>query len=166
MCGGCSNRKFLLPYQSIKPLRVCISCFDALNTAQADGERGAGLVLLPLCVVCRKHFLMIDLLVHIIGFTPHGSSPITNSSISSGAVPPSTLVVPPSDGHDYETQDDWDESPPSPPPHEFYSHYPSDDKVGSSEDDDEEEDDPHYEPVSFTPLVLQNIYFLLYNFAD
>ena len=45
VCGSCSNRKFLLPYQSTKPLRVCISCFDALNTAQADSERGAGSVL-------------------------------------------------------------------------------------------------------------------------
>lgn len=64
-----------------------------------------------------------------------------------GSVPPSTLIVSPSgDGHDYETQENWDESP----PHECYSHYPSGDTVGSSEDDDddEEEEDPHYEPVS------------------
>lgn len=46
MCGTCSNRRFLLPYQSTKPLRVCISCFDALNAAQVDDDRGTGLVLL------------------------------------------------------------------------------------------------------------------------
>ena len=63
---------------------------------------------------------------------------------SPGAVPPSTLIATPSgDGHDYETQESWDESP----PHEYYSHYTSDDKVGSSDEDDEDEDDPHYEPV-------------------
>lgn len=57
------------------------------------------------------------------------------------------VVSPPSgDGHDYETQEGWDESP----PHECYSHYPSGDTVGSSEDDDDDddEDDPHYEPVN------------------
>ena len=67
---------------------------------------------------------------------------------SPGTVPPSTLIASPSnDGHDYETQDDWGESP----PHEYYSNYPSEhDKIGSSEDDDDDdddEDDPHYEPV-------------------
>ena len=61
-------------------------------------------------------------------------------TFSPGTVPPSTLITP-SDGHDYETQDDWDESPPN----EYYSG----DKTGSSEEEDEEEEeDPHYEPVS------------------
>lgn len=41
---------------------------------------------------------------------------------------------------DYETQENWDESPPN----DCYSGDP----VGSSEDDDDgEEEDPHYEPV-------------------
>lgn len=39
VCGNCSNRKFLLPYQATKPLRVCISCYDALTTAHAEKER-------------------------------------------------------------------------------------------------------------------------------
>lgn len=38
VCGTCSNRKFLLPYQSSKPLRVCISCYDALSAGQGDGR--------------------------------------------------------------------------------------------------------------------------------
>ena len=67
--------------------------------------------------------------------------------IRPGSVPPSTLIATPSgDGHDYETQDNWDESP----PHEYYSHYTSDDKVGSSDDDDDEEEDPDYEPVRYS----------------
>lgn len=63
-----------------------------------------------------------------------------------GAVPPSTLIAAPSDGHDYETQENWENES---PPHECYSHYTSDDKVGSSDDDDEEDEDPDYEPVRY-----------------
>ncbi|KAH6940955.1 hypothetical protein HPB50_011101 [Hyalomma asiaticum] len=33
VCGPCSNRKFLLPAQSSKPLRVCLTCYDALSRA-------------------------------------------------------------------------------------------------------------------------------------
>ncbi|XP_065290098.1 pleckstrin homology domain-containing family F member 2-like isoform X2 [Dermacentor albipictus] len=33
VCGPCSNRKFLLPAQSTKPLRVCLTCYDALSRA-------------------------------------------------------------------------------------------------------------------------------------
>lgn len=66
---------------------------------------------------------------------------------------PSTLVATPaataSDAHDYETQDDWDESP----SHEYYSG----DKVGSSEEDDDEEEDPHYEPVSLSCQILHDV---------
>lgn len=39
VCGACSNRKFLLPYQAERPLRVCISCYDALSAAQAEADR-------------------------------------------------------------------------------------------------------------------------------
>ncbi|XP_064384190.1 pleckstrin homology domain-containing family F member 2-like [Halichondria panicea] len=42
VCGPCSSRKFLLPYQATKPLRVCISCYDALNAGEAEMERGEG----------------------------------------------------------------------------------------------------------------------------
>lgn len=54
------------------------------------------------------------------------------------------MLTSPGDGHDYETQDDWDESPPN----EYYPGYPPGDKEGSSEDDEEEDDEPHYEAVS------------------
>jgi hypothetical protein len=43
VCGPCSNRKFLLPKQSSKPLRVCLTCYDTLsksksNMAVPDGQ--------------------------------------------------------------------------------------------------------------------------------
>lgn len=82
---------------------------------------------------------------------------------SPGTVPPSTLLVSPSgDGHDYETQESWDESP----PHECYSHYPTGDAVGSSEDDDddEDEDDPHYEPVKICEIDYNVIMMCLLFF--
>jgi hypothetical protein len=34
VCGACSAKKFLLPSQSSKPLRVCDPCFDDLNKAK------------------------------------------------------------------------------------------------------------------------------------
>ena len=40
MCGTCSNRKYLLPYQSSKPLRVCISCYDALSASHGEERPG------------------------------------------------------------------------------------------------------------------------------
>ena len=39
VCGTCSNRRFLLPYQAERPLRVCISCYEALTTAHAESDR-------------------------------------------------------------------------------------------------------------------------------
>ncbi|KFD48764.1 hypothetical protein M514_10394 [Trichuris suis] len=30
VCGPCSNKRFLLPHQSNKPLRVCLTCFQTL----------------------------------------------------------------------------------------------------------------------------------------
>ncbi|EEC13114.1 zinc finger protein, putative, partial [Ixodes scapularis] len=33
VCGPCSNRKFLLPAQANKPLRVCLTCYDSLSRA-------------------------------------------------------------------------------------------------------------------------------------
>ncbi|XP_032813659.2 pleckstrin homology domain-containing family F member 2 [Petromyzon marinus] len=35
VCGACSDRRFLLPGQSSRPLRVCIDCFDSLAAAAA-----------------------------------------------------------------------------------------------------------------------------------
>lgn len=45
-CNDCSSKKFLLPEQSRKPLRVCLSCYDELamqsagpiNTSKADDK--------------------------------------------------------------------------------------------------------------------------------
>ncbi|GBP23275.1 Pleckstrin homology domain-containing family F member 1 homolog [Eumeta japonica] len=52
VCGPCSSKRFLLPGQSDKPLRVCLQCYDMLNrerarppqTAQTPGQ-GAAKVL-------------------------------------------------------------------------------------------------------------------------
>jgi len=41
VCGACSNRRFLLSYQATKTLRVCISCYDALTTSQAERDRAS-----------------------------------------------------------------------------------------------------------------------------
>jgi len=34
VCGPCSNKKFMLPHQSTKPLRVCLTCYDLLSRAR------------------------------------------------------------------------------------------------------------------------------------
>merc|ERR1712066_120625 len=34
-CNDCSNKRFLLPEQSSKPLRVCLSCYDELALQSA-----------------------------------------------------------------------------------------------------------------------------------
>ncbi|XP_066996480.1 pleckstrin homology domain-containing family F member 2 isoform X2 [Anabrus simplex] len=36
VCGPCSNKRFLLPSQSSKPLRVCLNCYDTLSRAKAQ----------------------------------------------------------------------------------------------------------------------------------
>nr|CAG4638790.1 EOG090X0FI9 [Cyclestheria hislopi] len=38
VCGPCSNKKYLLPSQSSKPLRVCLSCYDYLSKAKNQGS--------------------------------------------------------------------------------------------------------------------------------
>lgn len=38
VCGPCSSKKFLLPQQSSKPVRVCLKCFDNLSKAKAQEE--------------------------------------------------------------------------------------------------------------------------------
>lgn len=35
VCGPCSSKRFILPNQSSKPLRVCLNCFDKLSRAKA-----------------------------------------------------------------------------------------------------------------------------------
>ncbi|XP_045026082.1 pleckstrin homology domain-containing family F member 2 isoform X1 [Daphnia magna] len=37
VCGPCSNKKFLLPVQSAKPLRVCLTCHDVLTKSKNLG---------------------------------------------------------------------------------------------------------------------------------
>jgi len=36
VCGSCSNKKFLLPNISSKPLRVCDGCYGVLSTAETN----------------------------------------------------------------------------------------------------------------------------------
>lgn len=36
VCNPCSSKKYLLPAQSSKPLRVCVSCYDTLTKARAN----------------------------------------------------------------------------------------------------------------------------------
>ncbi|XP_044735597.1 pleckstrin homology domain-containing family F member 2 isoform X2 [Chrysoperla carnea] len=36
VCGPCSNKRFLLPNQSSKPLRVCLQCYDILSRAKTQ----------------------------------------------------------------------------------------------------------------------------------
>lgn len=39
VCGPCSSKKFLLPQQSSKPVRVCLKCFDNLSKAKVQEEQ-------------------------------------------------------------------------------------------------------------------------------
>ncbi|KAK3927305.1 Pleckstrin-like proteiny domain-containing family F member 1-like protein [Frankliniella fusca] len=34
VCNPCSNKRYLLPHQSSKPLRVCLTCYDSLTRAK------------------------------------------------------------------------------------------------------------------------------------
>lgn len=36
VCGPCSNKRYLLPSQSSKPLRVCLNCYDTLSRQKAQ----------------------------------------------------------------------------------------------------------------------------------
>ncbi|XP_076257835.1 pleckstrin homology and FYVE domain containing family member rush hour isoform X1 [Rhynchophorus ferrugineus] len=36
VCGPCSNKRFLLPNQSSKPLRVCLQCYEVLTAAKTN----------------------------------------------------------------------------------------------------------------------------------
>lgn len=36
VCGPCSSKKFLLPQQSTKPLRVCLDCYDSLSRSKNE----------------------------------------------------------------------------------------------------------------------------------
>ena len=38
VCGACSSRKYLLPSQSSKPLRVCDSCYETLTKIDNKGN--------------------------------------------------------------------------------------------------------------------------------
>ncbi|XP_063241107.1 pleckstrin homology domain-containing family F member 2 [Bacillus rossius redtenbacheri] len=43
VCGPCSSKRFLLPSQSSKPLRVCLNCYDTLSRAKAQHNNLPGL---------------------------------------------------------------------------------------------------------------------------
>ncbi|XP_037915800.1 pleckstrin homology domain-containing family F member 1 homolog isoform X2 [Hermetia illucens] len=45
VCGPCSSKKFLLPQQSSKPVRVCLGCYDALSHAKT--EQAKSVVAIP-----------------------------------------------------------------------------------------------------------------------
>lgn len=36
VCGPCSSKKFLLPSQSTKPVRVCLDCYDSLSQSKNE----------------------------------------------------------------------------------------------------------------------------------
>lgn len=36
VCGPCSSKKFLLPQQSTKPVRVCLDCYDSLSQSKNE----------------------------------------------------------------------------------------------------------------------------------
>ncbi|GLH01384.1 hypothetical protein R5R35_014654 [Gryllus longicercus] len=38
VCGPCSSKRFLLPSQSSKPLRVCLNCYDTLSRTRAQNN--------------------------------------------------------------------------------------------------------------------------------
>lgn len=41
VCGPCSSKKFLLPQQSSKALRVCLDCYDSLSQSKTEKVRDA-----------------------------------------------------------------------------------------------------------------------------
>ncbi|CAH1392871.1 unnamed protein product [Nezara viridula] len=47
VCGPCSNKKFLLPNQSSKPVRVCLNCFDTLSKAKLQNNFQTSLTTRP-----------------------------------------------------------------------------------------------------------------------
>lgn len=49
VCGPCSSKRFLLPNQSSKPLRVCLNCFDKLSRDKAQ-QNSANLNYLKNCM--------------------------------------------------------------------------------------------------------------------
>lgn len=40
-CNTCSSKRWLLPHQSSKPLRVCLSCYDKLSLESSQGAQPA-----------------------------------------------------------------------------------------------------------------------------
>ncbi len=53
VCGPCSNKRWLLPEQSSKPLRVCLSCYDKLSAQGTPGQAGKFCSHVCVCVcVC------------------------------------------------------------------------------------------------------------------
>ncbi|XP_052245136.1 pleckstrin homology domain-containing family F member 2-like isoform X2 [Dreissena polymorpha] len=40
VCNDCSSKRWLLPQQSSKPLRVCLTCYEKLSNAKSSGALG------------------------------------------------------------------------------------------------------------------------------
>ena len=39
VCSNCSTKKFLLPSQSSKPLRVCDNCYNVLSSGKTQSDQ-------------------------------------------------------------------------------------------------------------------------------
>lgn len=56
VCGNCSTKKFLLPAQSSKPLRVCDNCYNVLSSGKTQSDQESKKKS-KLNVVCFNRFL-------------------------------------------------------------------------------------------------------------
>lgn len=41
VCGPCSSKKYLLPQQSSKPVRVCLDCYDSLSQTKTEQTKSS-----------------------------------------------------------------------------------------------------------------------------
>ena len=57
VCGNCSTKKFLLPAQSSKPLRVCDNCYNVLSSGKTQSDQESKKKS-KLNVVCFNRFFM------------------------------------------------------------------------------------------------------------
>ena len=58
VCGNCSTKKFLLPAQSSKPLRVCDNCYNVLSSGKTQSDQESKKKS-KLNVVCFNHFFYL-----------------------------------------------------------------------------------------------------------
>ncbi|KAI1243520.1 hypothetical protein IHE44_0001147 [Lamprotornis superbus] len=50
VCGPCSEKRFLLPSQSSKPVRICDFCYDLLSTGEMTACQSTSILSSPLCL--------------------------------------------------------------------------------------------------------------------